>query len=618
MWAVLQKSKPGLQKYKTYPTLAYYYGGMMKTSIELDTETQKNVDEWINGNYDHATKEEVKRLLRENPREVVDAFYTNLSFGTGGLRGIMGVGTNRMNVYTVRAATQGLANYINSQPKEGKEHAVFIGYDSRKNSFLFAEESAKVLAGNGIRVYLFEDIRPTPFVSFGCRYKKCISAIMITASHNPAAYNGYKVYWNDGGQILPPHDVKIIEQVNLIKDPSQVKMIENLHYPLIEWVGTGIDEAYFQAIAPLQNYPKENQQYGNTLKIVYTSLHGTGITVIPQALSNWGFTNLILVEEQVIPDGNFPTAPYPNPEEKAALQLGIKKLEEVKGDILIANDPDADRVGIVVQYDNQSVILTGNQVAALCLEHVCKALTDNKKMPAKAAFIKTIVTTELFKVIAEHYKKPCFNVLTGFKYIAQKIREWEKDPKNGFQFVFGGEESYGYLLGTQVRDKDAIIMSALICEMALDAKRNGKTLVDKLDELYAKYGVYFESLLSIKFDESKEGRLKMTEGFRKLQHTPPNQLAGLPVAALEDYQRCIRTNLKTGESESLTLPKSDVLLFWLEDGSKAIIRPSGTEPKIKIYCGVRGKPTNNPSEELALGEARAKNIVNDLQKHFSA
>lgn len=590
----------------------------MKSSVEFDAATQRNVDEWLNGNYDAETKEEIKRLLRESPKDIVDAFYTNLTFGTGGLRGIMGVGTNRMNVYTVRAATQGLANYINKQGKGSNGHSVFIGYDSRLNSRDFAEESAKVLAGNGIRVYIFEDIRPTPLVSFGCRYKKCTAAIMITASHNPASYNGYKVYWDDGGQILPPHDEKIIEQVDLIKDPSQVKMIETMHHPLIEWVGSGVDDAYFQAIAPLQNYPKENQQFGNTLKVVYTSLHGTGIAVMPKALSNWGFTNLTLVEKQVIPDGRFPTAPYPNPEEKAALQLGMKKLEEVNGDILIATDPDADRVGVVVRHHGENRILTGNQVASLCLEHVCKALDKSGKMPAKAAFVKTIVTTELFKAIADSYRKNCSNVLTGFKYIAQKIREWESDPKSGLQFVFGGEESYGYLLGTQVRDKDAIVMSDLICEMALDAKLQGKTLVDLLEDLYRKHGVYFETLLSVKFEESKEGKEKMAAGIKKLQLSPPTSLAGIPVVATEDYESSVRTTLKTGKKEPLLFPKSDVLLFWLEDDSKVIIRPSGTEPKVKIYCGVKEEPSPTIEAALAKGEAKAKRLVADLSRHFGA
>lgn len=585
----------------------------MKSAVEFDEVTQRNVDDWLNGNYDGRTKDEIKKMLIESPKEVVDAFYTNLSFGTGGLRGIMGVGSNRMNVYTVRAATQGLANHINAQPQKLNGHAVFIGYDSRLNSRAFAEECAKVLAGNGIRVYIFEDMRPTPFVSFGCRYKKCTSAIMITASHNPAAYNGYKVYWDDGGQIVPPHDTQIIEQVNLIKDPSQVKMIENLHHPLIEWVGSGVDEAYFLAIAPLQNYQKENMEFGNTLKVVYTSLHGTGIAVMAKALSNWGFSNLALVEEQVIPDGNFPTAPYPNPEEKAALQLGIKKLEDVGGDLLIATDPDADRIGVVVSHQGRSRIMTGNQIASLCLEHVCKALNKLNKMPAKAAFVKTIVTTELFKAIAEFYQKPCFNVLTGFKYIAKKINEWEKDPKEGFQFIFGGEESYGYLLGTQVRDKDAVVMANLICEMALEAKCAGKTLVDKLEELYCRHGVFFEKLLSVSFEESKEGKEKMAAAIKKLQQFPPTHFGNVPIAGIEDYQHSLKTDLRTGQTEAITLPKSDVLLFWLDDHSKVIIRPSGTEPKIKIYCGVREGVTSTIEDALAKGEAKAEKLVDSLR-----
>jgi phosphoglucomutase/phosphomannomutase len=466
-------------------------------------------------------------------------------------------------------------------------------------------------------VFLFEDIRPTPFVSFGCRYKKCTSAIMVTASHNPSNYNGYKVYWNDGGQILPPHDAKIIDQVNQINDPSQVKTIKDLHHPLIEWVGSGIDEAYFQAIAPLQNYLRSNQQEGGTLKVVYTSLHGTGITVMPQALSSWGFTNLTLVEDQVIPDGHFPTAPYPNPEEKAALELGIKKLQEMQGDILIATDPDADRVGVVVMHHRRPRILTGNQIASLCLDHICQVLIHDGRMPERGAFVKSIVTTELFQAIADFYQKPSFNVLTGFKYIAQKIREWEKDSKNGFQFVFGGEESYGYLLGTQVRDKDAVVMSCLICEMALRAKKERKTLVDFLEELYHKHGVFVETLLSIQFEESKEGKEKMAQGIAKLQYAPPSHLNGIPVATLENYQTAIKTDLKTGKAQPIDLPRSDMLIFWLEDQSKVVIRPSGTEPKIKIYCGVREVPGSSIEVAIQKAEEKAAKLVESLKKHLS-
>lgn len=584
-------------------------------NIHLDPETQKHVDQWLHGHYDEKTKSEIRRLLKENPKEIIDAFYTTLSFGTGGLRGIMGVGSNRMNVYTVRAATQGLANYINKQLKSLEGHSVLIGYDSRNNSRTFAEEAAKVLAGNGIKVLLFKELRPVPLVSFGVRLKKCSAGIMITASHNPPQYNGYKVYWNDGAQVLPPHDKNIIEEVNKITDVDMVKEVDQLDNPLIVEVDKEIDEAYLDAISRLQLYREENQSQGESLNVVYTSLHGTGITIVPQALAKWGFPTLHLVDKQVIPDGNFPTAASPNPEERKALDLGIEKMKKVNGDLLIATDPDADRVGVAVNHRGSVELINGNQMAVLLLNHVCEALSSKNKMPGNAAFIKTIVTTELFQAICDYYQKPCFNVLTGFKYIAEKIRQWEHDP-HGYQFIFGGEESYGYLLGTQTRDKDAVVISALICEMALHAKLQGKTIVDLLHEIYKKHGLYYETLKSIQFEESKEGKDQMAKGMKHLQSSIPKALAGVPVVALEDCQRSVKTNLKTRKTEPIGLPKSDVLMFWLEDGSKLIIRPSGTEPKIKIYCGIVKKGYTSFKDAWAECEAKAGHFVEELKNHL--
>lgn len=557
-------------------------------NIQLDPVTKKNMDLWLDGHYDAETKKTIQRMLVENPKEIVDAFYTNLTFGTAGLRGIMGVGCNRMNVYTVRAATQGLANYLNKQPASSGEHSVFIGYDSRHNSQVFSEEAAKVLAANGIRVYLCKELRPTPLVSFGCRYKHCTAAIMVTASHNPAQYNGYKVYWNDGGQVLPPHDKGIMEEFNAITDVTMVKSADSLSNPLIELVGKEIDDAYLKAITPLQNYPKENKDFGNTLKVVYTSLHGTGITLMPQALNLWGFTNQTLVKNQVVPDGDFPTVASPNPEERSALKLGIETLLEVNGDLLIASDPDADRVAVAINHNHEVQTLNGNQIASLCLHHICEALSSHQALPERAAFIKSIVTTELFQTIVDSYGRTCFNVLPGFKYIAEKIREWEVEP-NGYRYVFGGEESYGYLLGTQTRDKDAILSGVLLCEIALHAKRHGKTLIDLMNEIYIKYGVYEEKLLSVSFEDSKEGKEQMVKSMVRLRSDPPKAFSGVTVTAIEDYQSSVRIDLKTGVKKPLTLPKTDFLLFWLVDGSKVMIRPSGTEPKIKLYCGVFNK-----------------------------
>ncbi|MEI8366110.1 MAG: phospho-sugar mutase [Parachlamydiaceae bacterium] len=562
---------------------------------DVDLEAEKNAALWLEGSYDGETKETVRQLLRNTPQEAIDSFYTTLSFGTGGMRGIMGVGSNRINEYTIRAATQGLANYINQQPFSGKlpekRHSVFIGFDSRHYSKQFAVEAAKVFAGNGIQVYLCDELRPTPLVSFGCRFLRCTAAVMITASHNPPQYNGYKVYWSDGGQVLPPHDGGIIQEVNLVTDPAMVQMTPTVDHPLIISVADEIDATYITECCKLQHYPKENGQHGNELKVVYTSLHGAGITLIPGMLSGWGFSNITYVDQQIIPDGDFPTVNYPNPEIQSALELGIEKLKETEGDVLIATDPDADRVGVVVRHHNECVQLDGNKIASILLAHICEALVANGKMPPQGVFVKTIVTTELFRSICEAYGRPCIDVLSGFKYIAGEILKWENSP-NGHSFIFGGEDSCGYLLGTLARDKDGIIAAALICEAALHAKRQGKTLVDLLHDLYRNHGVYAEDILSIDFNESKEGKDNMKAGMLRLRQHLPTQINGIDVACVDDYQTAIKKDLKTGKTEKLILPQSDVLTFWLADGTKIVVRPSGTEPKIKLYCGLFDKSTH--------------------------
>lgn len=588
----------------------------VKENVVFDLTTQKNVDQWLEGQYDEETKATIRRLLTEDPQQIVDAFFTHLTFGTAGLRGLMGVGTNRMNIYTVRATTQGLANYVLKQPKqENKNHAVLIGYDSRHYSREFAEETARVLAGNGIEVYLFKNIRPTPLVSFGCRYKKCMAAVMITASHNPAVYNGYKVYWSDGGQVVQPHDIGIIAEVEKITDPTEVRLATNLSDPLIHEIEAEIDEAYIKAITPLQNYPEINQQKGDQLKVVYTSLHGTGITLAPRALTAWGFKNPTLVGDQVIPNGDFPTVKSPNPEEKAALQMGIDLMLKTQSDLLIANDPDADRVGVAVLHKNDAYILNGNQIAAICLAHICEALSKQNRLPSRAAFIKTIGTTELFRVICQDYQRKCFNVLTGFKYIAEKIREWELLP-DGYQYIFGGEESYGYLLGTHARDKDAIVCSALLCEVALHAKLEGKTLVDRLYDLYQRYGVYQEKLLSINFGETKEGKEQMAHGMQRLRQSHLHEINGIPVVSVEDYLVSTRYFLETGKTEPIPLIKSDVLLYWLADESKVMVRPSGTEPKVKLYCGVVEKTFPSIEEGIQNSLKRCDDILVFMRNHL--
>lgn len=585
----------------------------MSSGTEFDPVTRKNLDLWLEGPYDDETKSQIKTLIKESPKEAVDAFYCNLSFGTGGMRGIMGVGTNRMNLYTVRAATQGLANYVSRQPSPLGGHSAFIGYDSRHNSRFFAEEAAKVLAANQIQVYLCKDLRPTPLVSFGCRYKHCTTAIMITASHNPRDYNGYKVYWSDGAQVLPPHDEAIISEVNKITSPVQVKTVTDLKNPLISFVGEEIDRVYIDEGSRLQLYPELNKKHGSELKVVYTSLHGTGITLAPRMFAAWGFTKVKYVDQQIIPDPDFPTATVPNPEEKAALALGIDKLKQTESDILIATDPDADRMGVVVSHQGDPIILTGNQIACICLEHICEGLTDSGKMPKSAAFIKTIVTTELFQAICDGISKPCINVLTGFKYIAEKIRGWENDP-HGNAYVFGAEESYGYLYGTLTRDKDAIISSALICEVALHAKRKGLTLVDLLHSLYKKYGVYTDEVLSVIFAESKEGKEQMKACMKKLRENYPKSIGGVPVVRIEDFKTLKIIDCSTGKSKPLHSPVSDVILWWLEDNTKLIARPSGTEPKVKLYCGTVVKNHASIHDNLIEGKKRTQTFLANLKK----
>lgn len=575
-------------------------------NLPLDPLIQQRVQKWLDGPYDAQTKEQIKKLLRENPQALVDAFYTDLSFGTAGLRGIMGVGTNRMNQYTVRIATQGLANYINKQPKIETNRRVFIGYDSRHNSDLFAKESAQVLAANGIQAYLLKELRPVPFVSFGTRYCQCTAGIMITASHNPAEYNGYKVFWSDGGQVVPPHDTGIMKEVLAVTDISSVKLAP-LNHTLIVWIDSSLDEKYLSAIHPLQHMPEENKRSGKDLKITYTSLHGTGITLAPKALNDWGFSSLNYVEQQIKPDGDFPTVKFPNPEYPEAMKLGLEHLKTTQSDILIANDPDADRLGVAALHKGIPFSLTGNEIAAICVEFLCEILTSQNRMPPKGAFVTTIVSTELIKAIADSYQRPCFEVLTGFKYIGEMIHQWETS-RDGYQFLFGAEESYGFLLGTVARDKDAIVSSCLVAEIALYSKLKNQTLIDRLEAIYRKYGIFLEKQHSVNFNPGKEGMDKMKALMGSLRQNPPQKLGGSEITLVEDYASGERKNLKTGKTERLTLPKSDVLLFRNEE-NKLIVRPSGTEPKLKLYAAVHQKEFPTIEEGLAQCDKRLDQMI---------
>ncbi|HCJ84769.1 MAG: phosphomannomutase [Chlamydiae bacterium GWC2_50_10] len=550
--------------------------------MSFDPDIQKRIQAWQRPPFDEKTRTAVKELAEKDPKAAVDAFYTTLSFGTGGLRGIMGPGTNRMNRYTVRMAAQGLANYL---LKQFGKASVAIGFDSRNHSEEFAWETAKQLAANKIFVYFIQKLRPTPFISFVLREKKCQAGVMITASHNPAIYNGFKVYWEDGGQIVPPHDKGIIDEVNKITDLASIPQTADVERYITE-IDSSFDERYFQAIDSLQLFPEENHKEGHTLRITFTSLHGTGMTLTPPALKNWGFTSINFVEHQIVPDGNFPTVHFPNPEFKETLKLGIEQLVASQSDLLLATDPDADRLGVVVMHENEPHILTGNQIAALATHYLCSVLSQKKTLPQNGAFVTTIVSTDMIRRIADSYKMACFEVLTGFKYIAEKIHEWERE-KDGYRFLFGAEESCGFLIGTHTRDKDAVVSSCLIAEMALFAKKKGKTLIDLLYEVYQIYGLFLEKQLSVNFEATKEGMDRIKHLMRRLRQDLPKTFCNQNVEVLEDYQLRMRHNLKKGGSEPLTLPPSDVLLFRLADQSKVVIRPSGTEPKIKIYAGVR-------------------------------
>lgn len=556
-----------------------------------DETADAEAKRWLEGSYDEETKKEIRELIRNNPKEAIDAFYTNLKFGTGGMRGLMGPGSNRMNIYTIQKATQGVANYLKKALGEEEDLSVFIGYDSRKNSRKFAEEAAKVLAGNGIRAFLTSDIRPTPLVSFGCRYKKCAAALMITASHNPKDYNGYKVYWADGGQVLPPHDKGIVQEANAIEDRDAIHLAEGIDDPLIETVEDDVDDAYLNGLKNLSLYPNLVKESQTSLKITYTSLHGTGITLAPRALRMMGFFHLNFVDPQVIPDGNFPTAPYPNPEEEAALSLGIQKMLESDSDLLIATDPDADRMGVVINDHGKPVILTGNQIACILLHHILEGFALNHTLPENPAAIKSVVTTELFRAIAEDHQLELFEVLPGFKYIAEKIRTWEQDQSH--HYIFGAEESYGYLFGTEARDKDAIGASVWIAEAALQAKEQGKTLLEVLDALFEKYGIYLEEQISAQFPESKEGKEAMLLAMSKLRENPLSEINGDPIVSSEDFLK------------STTLPPSDFLIYRFADGSRLMVRPSGTEPKIKIYCAIVEKTFENVEEGMQKARTRA-------------
>lgn len=572
----------------------------------MDKAILEKVNTWLTGNFDEETKLAVKALQAGNGKELADAFYRNLEFGTGGLRGIMGVGTNRMNKYTVGMATQGYANYL-KQTYPGGVIRVAIAHDCRNNSRFFAETVAGVFAANGITVFLFEDLRPTPELSFAIRHLGCQGGVVCTASHNPKEYNGYKAYWKDGGQLVPPHDKNVIAEVDKIASVDEVKW--SGHPENIILVGKELDQAYMEMVKSLSVYPEVIERQKN-LGIVYTPIHGSGITLVPEVLKRFGFTNVSVVAEQAVPDGNFPTVHYPNPEESEAMSIGLAQARAANADILLGTDPDSDRVGIGVKDTGGNwMLLNGNQTAVLAFNYMIEARKAKGIAQLNDMVVKTIVTTEMIDQIAQDNGITCYNVLTGFKWIAELIREKE-DKEN---YVIGGEESYGLMIGDKIRDKDAISAVALLCEMAAYEKDKGLSLYEKLLELYVKYGFYKEHLISItkKGMDGQQQIAAMMESFRK---NPPSSINGVAVKELLDYETRTGKNLLTGTEWNIKLPKSNVLQFVLEDGSKISARPSGTEPKIKFYFSVHAPlPSVADYEQTDLQlENRIKGIIKDL------
>ncbi|MFD2247245.1 phospho-sugar mutase [Pontibacter ruber] len=545
----------------------------------IEQAIQQKINAWLNGNYDEATKSEINGLLERNEHEALsDAFYRDLEFGTGGLRGIMGAGSNRMNRYTLGMATQGLCNYL-KQNFPGERVKVAIAHDSRNNSPEFARIAADIFSANDIEVYLFQALRPTPQLSFAIRHLGCQSGVVVTASHNPKEYNGYKVYWNDGAQVTAPHDKNIIAEVNKITSIDEVKF--EAKKTNIHMLGEEMDEAYITKVLGL-SISQDAIRRQHDLKIVYTPLHGTGITLVPQVLQRFGFTNVTIVDEQAEPNGNFPTVVYPNPEEKEAMTLALKKAAEIDADIVLATDPDSDRVGIAVKnLKGEFVLLNGNQTGALLINYLLQAWQQAGKLTGKEFVVKTIVTTDLIKDIADSYNVTMYETLTGFKYIAEKIRELEGKEV----YIGGGEESYGYMIGDFVRDKDAISACALIAEMAAVAKDHGQSLFEMMVEMYEKYGFYKEELVSFT-KKGQRGAEEIQQMMADMRSNPPQRIAGSKVVEISDYKHSTRKNVVTGEESKLDLESSNVLQYMTEDGSKISARPSGTEPKIKFYISV--------------------------------
>jgi len=569
----------------------------------MSTDIRTKAEKWLTESFDADTRREVESLLKEdNENALTEAFYRDLEFGTGGLRGIMGTGTNRMNIYTVGMATQGLANYMKINFKDIETPKVAIAHDCRNNSRLFAKTVANIFSANGFYAFLFESLRPTPELSFAIRSFKCQGGVVITASHNPKEYNGFKAYWDDGSQLIAPHDTNVINEVRKIKDPSEVKfkpVKEN-----IETLGLEFDEIYLEQLRSLSLSPEAIKQ-NKDMKIVFTPIHGTGVELVPMVLEKYGFTNIINVPEQDIPDGNFPTVISPNPENADALEMALKKAEDTNAELVMATDPDADRVGIAVRdLSGKFILLNGNQTGAILIYYLIRRWNELGKIKGKEYIVKTIVTSELLVDIANKFGVEHYDVLTGFKYIADIIKKNEGE-KN---FIGGGEESYGYLAGEFVRDKDAIMSCALIAEAAAWAKSQGKSMYELLIDIYVEFGFYKEQLMNLE-KHGKEGAEEIEKIMHDLRTTPPTEINNSKVTHIKDYKKSVSLDMEKNKSDKIELPVSNVLQFVLKDGTKISVRPSGTEPKIKFYVSTKGELLS-----AAEFEQMNKELDNKLEK----
>ena len=568
---------------------------------KLLAQVTEKANKWLGAEYDEETRAAVKAMLEnEDKTELIESFYKDLEFGTGGLRGIMGAGSNRMNIYTVGAATQGLSNYLKVAFADLPEIKVVVGHDVRNNSRKFAEIVADIFSANGIKVYLFDSCRPTPEISFAIRHLGCQSGVIITASHNPKEYNGYKAYWNDGAQMIAPHDVNAIKSVNEVTDVKDIKFQGDKSR--IEIIGENIDKVYLDKIKTLSLSPEAIQKH-HDMKIVYTPIHGTGMKLIPRSLRNFGFTNIIGVPEQEVESGDFPTVASPNPEEPSAMAMGIAKAKETGAEIVMASDPDADRIGVVIRDNNgEYVLINGNQIALIFLNYLMTRNTELGKLTGKEYIVKTIVTTETIKSIADAQHIKMYDCYTGFKWIANIMRENEGKAR----YLGGGEESYGFLVEDFVRDKDSVSAISIMAEIAAWAKEKGLNMIEMLQDIYLKYGFSREKGISL-VRKGKSGAEEIAAIMKQFRENPPKELAGSKVSTIKDYQTLKQTNALTGETSDLEMPvTSNVLQYFTEDKTKVSIRPSGTEPKIKFYIEVHGEMKSAADYDKATSKADEK------------